>query len=129
MDSTGFIVIQRKLLDWQWWDNTNGLGLWIHILVDANWKDGWFMGDRIPRGSFATSIKHLSEETDPVRHGKWIPCAKRGLILTEQMRKEGIRWYGFKCSACNFVRKGNAPREANYCECCGARMDAERKEE
>lgn len=64
MDSTGFIVIQRKLLDWQWWDNTNGLGLWIHILVDANWKDGWFMGDRIPRGSFATSIKHLSEETD-----------------------------------------------------------------
>lgn len=59
----------------------------------------------------------------PVRHGKWIPCAKSGLILTEQMRKEGIRWYGFKCSACNFVRKGNAPREANYCECCGARMD------
>lgn len=59
----------------------------------------------------------------PVRHGKWIPCAKSGLILTEQMRKEGIRWYGFKCSACNFVRKGNAPRDANYCECCGARMD------
>lgn len=61
----------------------------------------------------------------PVRHGKWIPCAKSGLILTEQMRKEGIRWYGFKCSACNFVRKGNAPRDANYCECCGARMDEE----
>lgn len=57
------------------------------------------------------------------RTGKWIPCAKSGLILTEQMRKEGIRWYGFKCSVCGFIRKGNAPREANYCECCGARMD------
>ena len=66
-----------------------------------------------------------SIDAEPVRHAKWIPCAKSGLILTEQMRKEGIRWYGFKCSACNFVRKGNAPREANYCECCGARMDAE----
>ena len=61
----------------------------------------------------------------PVRHGKWIPCAKSGLILTEQLRREGIRWYGFKCSVCNFVRKGNAPIEANYYECCGARMDEE----
>lgn len=66
-----------------------------------------------------------SVDAEPVRHGKWIPCAKSGLILTEQLRREGIRWYGFKCSACNFVRKGNAPIEANYCECCGARMDEE----
>lgn len=58
----------------------------------------------------------------PVRPGKWIPCAKSGLILTEQMRKEGIRWYGFKCSVCGFIRKGNAPREANYCEYCGSYM-------
>lgn len=64
-------------------------------------------------------------DAESVRHGKWIPCAKSGLVLTEQMRAEGIRWYGFKCSACNFIRKGNAPREANYCECCGARMDEE----
>ena len=61
-------------------------------------------------------------DAEPVRPGKWIPCAKSGLILTEQMRKEGIRWYGFKCSVCGFIRKGNAPRDANYCECCGARM-------
>ena len=61
----------------------------------------------------------------PVKHGKWIPCAKNGLILTEQLRREGISWYGFKCSACNSVRKGNAFREANYCPNCGARMDEE----
>ena len=67
-------------------------------------------------------------DAEPVRHAKWIPCAKSGLILTEQMRKEGIRWYGFKCSACNSVRKGNAPRDANYCECCGARMDEDNVE-
>ena len=64
-------------------------------------------------------------EAEPVRHGKWIPCAKSGLVLTELMRKEGLKWYGFKCSVCNFIRKGNALTEANYCEHCGARMDGE----
>lgn len=64
MTDKGFIVLDRAMSDWQWWDNMNGLGLWIHILVDANWKDGWFMGNKIPRGSFATSIKNLAEETD-----------------------------------------------------------------
>lgn len=64
MTDKGFIVLDRAMSDWQWWDNMNGLGLWIHILHNANWKDGWFMGNRIPRGSFATSIKNLAEETD-----------------------------------------------------------------
>ena len=99
----------------------------------------------LPECKHTTDIRHaylfkLQDGTDdtwfeeptidvmPVRHAKWIPCAKSGLILTEQMRKEGIRWYGFKCSACNFVRKGNAPRDANYCECCGARMDEDNVE-
>lgn len=64
MPNKGFIVLDRAMSDWQWWDNVNGLGLWIHILIDANWKDGWFMGNVIPRGSFATSIKRLAEETN-----------------------------------------------------------------
>jgi DNA-binding Lrp family transcriptional regulator len=64
MPNKGFIVLDRAMSDWQWWDNVNGLGLWIHILIDANWKDGWFMGNKVPRGSFATSIKRLAEETD-----------------------------------------------------------------
>lgn len=93
-------------------------------LVEAMTKFSDAMGEDMTHAIF---YAHIAPTIDavPVRHGKWIPCAKSGLILTEQMRKEGIRWYGFKCSACNFVRKGNAPRDANYCECCGARMDEE----
>lgn len=64
MTDKGFIVLDRAIEDWQWWGDMNGLGLWIHILHNANWKDGWFMGNRISRGSFATSIKSLAEETD-----------------------------------------------------------------
>lgn len=60
---------------------------------------------------------------EAVKHGEWIPCSKSGLPLSEQMCREGVKWYGYKCSVCNNIRKGNALREAKYCEECGARMD------
>lgn len=54
--------------------------------------------------------------------GEWIPCSKEGLALTELMRREGRKWYGYKCSNCNFIYKGNALLEFNFCPNCGARM-------
>ena len=36
--------------------------LFIHCLISANWKDGWYKGVKIPRGSFATGRIKLSEE-------------------------------------------------------------------
>lgn len=59
----GFIVIDRKIRDWKWWGVANAMALWLHILVNANWKDGFFMGEPIPRGSFVTSLPKLSDET------------------------------------------------------------------
>lgn len=58
----GYILLHRKITDWQWYSNKNDRLLFIHCLISANWKDGWFKGVRIPRGSFATSLQHLSEE-------------------------------------------------------------------
>ena len=63
MSGNGFIVIDRAINDWKWRDNSVALGLWLHILLSANWKDGWFSGHHIPRGSFATSMRRMSEET------------------------------------------------------------------
>lgn len=59
----GFIVIDRKIQDWRWWGIPHAMALWLFILVNANWKDGYFMGELIPRGSFATSLPRLSECT------------------------------------------------------------------
>lgn len=64
MSGKGFIVIDRAINDWRWRDNSVALGLWLHILLSANWKDGWFSGHHIPRGSFATSMRRMSEDTD-----------------------------------------------------------------
>lgn len=66
-------------------------------------------------------------DAEPVRHGAWLPCDKKGYILTETALRDGRRWYGYKCSECNDIYHGNA--FTKYCPTCGAKMDGtERKE-
>ena len=62
-DNSGFIVIHRKILDWEWYGDTNTVRLFLHCLLKANWKDSRFQGIDIPRGSFVTGLPTLSEET------------------------------------------------------------------
>lgn len=53
--------------------------------------------------------------------GDWFPCNKRGIILTEwTARHEPFEWYGYKCSSCGFIYKGNALTQSPYCQYCGS---------
>lgn len=54
--------------------------------------------------------------------GTWIECTKSGMPLTEYGRMTGEKWYGFKCSQCNFIYKGNALIDSPFCQKCGADM-------
>lgn len=58
----GFILIHRKILEWEWYSNINDRLVWLHCLLSANWKDGYFEGKKIGRGSFVTSLNKLSKE-------------------------------------------------------------------
>ena len=60
----GWIKIHRKILDWEWYGNVNVLGLWLHLLLKANYSDKQWQGIVIPRGSLVTSRQHLAEETN-----------------------------------------------------------------
>lgn len=60
----GFIKIDRKILDWEWYGDVNTTRLFIHLILKANWKDGRFQGQDIERGSFVTSYPKLAEETE-----------------------------------------------------------------
>lgn len=62
MDNQGFIKIYRKMLDWEWYKNENAKNVFIHCLLKANWKDGRFQGYYVPRGSFVTGRRQLSQE-------------------------------------------------------------------
>ncbi len=61
--SGGFISIDRKIVDWEWYKETNTKTLFLHLLFIANWKDGRFKGYDVPRGSVVTSIAHLANDT------------------------------------------------------------------
>lgn len=55
--------------------------------------------------------------------GEWVECTKSGMPLTEYGRMTGEKWYGFKCSRCNYIYKGNALVESPFCQKCGANME------
>ena len=58
----GYILLHRKITNWQWYSNKNDRLLFIHCLINANWKEGCYKGLIIPRGSFATGRKKLAKE-------------------------------------------------------------------
>jgi len=59
----GYIRVERKILEWEWYKDKNTKILFLHCMLKANWKDGSFMGENIPRGSFVTSLPKLATES------------------------------------------------------------------
>lgn len=55
----GFIKIDRQILEWRYHDCYYAFTIWMHILLLANWTDGYFKGNPIKRGELATSINNL----------------------------------------------------------------------
>ena len=59
----GWIKIHRKLLEWEWYNDTNTFRLFIHFLLKANHKDKNYRGLKIKRGFLITGFDLLSRET------------------------------------------------------------------
>ena len=68
-DKNGFIILDRKILEWGWYKDANTKILFIHCLLKANWKDGIVDGIKISRGSFVTSLQTLSDELSYSKRG------------------------------------------------------------
>lgn len=62
-ESGKWIKLHSKILNWEWYKNSNVFRLFLHCLLKANWKDGKFQGKEILRGSFVTSLETLSQDT------------------------------------------------------------------
>ena len=58
-----FIKLYRKMLKWEWYDDSNTFKLFIHFLLKANWKKGYWHGLEIQPGQFVTSLPKISKET------------------------------------------------------------------
>lgn len=64
MQEGNYIKVYRSMLEWKWYSDINTSRLFLHMLLKANWKAGKFQGTTVPRGSFVSSIKKLSEESE-----------------------------------------------------------------
>ena len=60
----GWIKLHRQFKDWEWYNKSEMVHLFIHCLIKSNFKSGNFQGMEVEKGSFITSIKHLSDETN-----------------------------------------------------------------
>ena len=90
-----------------------------HVLLRSK---SWLDNTHKPiQQAFDMAIEALEGQ----RTGYWIPCTKEGLYLSDMMRREGKRWYGYKCSECGFIYKGNALTESPVCQSCGRKMEVE----
>lgn len=58
-----FIKVYRKLLEWEWYTDTNTKTLFLHCLLKANWKPGNWRGISYNAGEFITSLPVMAEET------------------------------------------------------------------
>lgn len=58
----GYIRLWRKLNDWEWISDPNVVLVFIHLLLDTNFKDKKWHGVDIPRGSVLVGRKSLAKK-------------------------------------------------------------------
>lgn len=58
----GWIKLHRKILDWEWYDDTSVVRLFVHFLLIANNTDKKWRGIDIKKGQLVTSVAALSEQ-------------------------------------------------------------------
>lgn len=59
----GWIKMFRRFLEWEWYDQTSMVRLFLHLLLKANYEDKKWHGVVIKRGQLVTSFANLSAET------------------------------------------------------------------
>lgn len=62
-NSLGFIKLHRAINGWGWASSPNTFNLFIHFLLNANYKESEFRGVKIPVGSLVFGINSWSVKT------------------------------------------------------------------
>lgn len=98
-ENKGWIKIHRRLLDWEWYGDTNMVRLFLHLLLKANTDDRRWQGRQVPRGSLVTTLTTLEDETGLSR--KTIRTCLIRLITTGEIEIEATHRFSL-VTICNF---------------------------
>jgi len=59
----GWIKLHRQFLNWEWFNKSEAVHLFMYLLLKANHKDGTWQGIDIKKGQFITSYGKISSDT------------------------------------------------------------------
>jgi len=59
----GWIKLHRKILEWEWYTDTNTFALFMHLLLTCNFKETKWRGVELDIGETIRGIRSLAEET------------------------------------------------------------------
>lgn len=59
----GFIKIHRKMQEWEWYQDSETVHLFLHLLLKANFTETKWKGETLKRGQLPVGIAALSEQT------------------------------------------------------------------
>jgi hypothetical protein len=57
----GWLKLYRKFTEWEWYNNSEMVHLFIHLLINANFSDKKVNGEVVKRGELLTGRKELSK--------------------------------------------------------------------
>lgn len=60
MSKDGWILLYKKFQEWEWYDYPTVKIIFLHCLLEANFKDENWQGQLLKRGQFPTSIEKLA---------------------------------------------------------------------
>ncbi|MBK9357704.1 MAG: hypothetical protein IPN08_10010 [Bacteroidales bacterium] len=58
----GFITLDKKIIDWEWYKSSNERTVFIHLLLICNYKTKNWRGNKVKRGQLITSYQSLSNQ-------------------------------------------------------------------
>jgi uncharacterized phage protein (TIGR02220 family) len=82
----GKILIDRKILDWEWWSDVNTSRVFIYLILMASWRDTRWHGKEIKRGTVITSLASMSAGTNLTPNE--VRTAIKHLLSTGEITKQ-----------------------------------------
>lgn len=83
----GWIALHKKILDWEWYDDTNVMRVFLHCLLKANFKAKTWRGNEILRGQFIASRQILAKDLGLTE--QQVRTALKKLSSTNEITSQG----------------------------------------
>ena len=85
-EPTTWVKLNRNILEWRWFKDSNTLSVFLYLLLSANTKDAEFKGITIHRGEIVRTQEKIAEATGLTRQKVRTVLCK--LLSTKELTKE-----------------------------------------